>query len=50
MNSVVPEGYVYSKNGAMQHTGTTGYGADGRINSAIEISGCLTNFMNSLLI
>ena len=43
-------GFTYAKNGAMQHTGTTGYGADGRINSAIEISGCLTSFMNSLLI
>ncbi|MBQ9835142.1 MAG: hypothetical protein IJO34_02345, partial [Akkermansia sp.] len=43
-------GFTYAKNGAMQHTGTTGYGADGRINSAIEISGYLTSFMNSLLI
>lgn len=29
-----PTGYVYSKNGATQQTVTTGYGADGRINSA----------------
>ena len=27
-------GFVYSKNGAAQHTVTTGYGTDGRINSA----------------
>ena len=27
-------GYTYSKNGAVQHTATTGYGTDGRINSA----------------
>ena len=27
-------GFVYSKNGTTQHTVTTGYGTDGRINSA----------------
>ena len=34
MYSVIPGDSVYSKNGAVQHTVTTGYGTDGRISSA----------------
>ena len=32
-------GFVYSKNGTAQHTVTTGYGTDGRINSASFLQG-----------
>ena len=38
-------GYTYSKNGSVQHTVTTGYGADGRISSAGFIhSGAVKQF------
>ena len=32
-------GYTYAKNGTVQHTATTGYGTDGRLNSAGFIHG-----------